>query len=101
MDAGTLYTEITKVCPIVGTAVGVADDRATWRYDPKPEATQAEKDAADNVVATIPVDQVAPPPPAPEDVVLFDHENRLRSLEGQPALELAAFQEAKAKATVK
>ena len=31
------------------------------------------------------------PPPAPEDVVLYDHENRLRSLEGQPPLTLGDF----------
>jgi hypothetical protein len=33
----------------------------------------------------------APPSPAPDDAVLYDHENRLRSLEGQPPLSLADF----------
>lgn len=37
----------------------------------------------------------APPPPAPEDVVLFNHENRLRSLEGQPPLTLQEFTNAR------
>lgn len=32
-----------------------------------------------------------PAPPPPEDVVLYDHENRLRSLEGQPPLTIADF----------
>ena len=32
-----------------------------------------------------------PPPPAPEDVVLYDHENRIRGLEGQPLLSLEDF----------
>jgi hypothetical protein len=32
-----------------------------------------------------------PPEPAPEDVVLYDHENRLRSLEGQPLLTIGDF----------
>ena len=34
-----------------------------------------------------------PPPPVEEiqDVVLYDHENRLRSLEGQPPLEWGDF----------
>jgi hypothetical protein len=39
---------------------------------------------------------VPPPPPpaakpAPQDAILFDHENRLRTLEGQPPLTLAEF----------
>jgi hypothetical protein len=39
----------------------------------------------------VPDPYVAPPPPEPppppvEDVVLYDHENRIRSLEGQPPL---------------
>jgi hypothetical protein len=32
-----------------------------------------------------------PPPPAPQDAVLFNHENRLRAIEGQPPLTLAEF----------
>jgi hypothetical protein len=32
-----------------------------------------------------------PPPPAPEDVVLYDHENRIRGLEGQPPLTMDEF----------
>ena len=32
-----------------------------------------------------------PPPPPVEDVVLYDHENRLRSLEGQPPLTIGEF----------
>jgi len=31
------------------------------------------------------------PEPAPEDVVLYDHENRIRSLEGQPPLTIGDF----------
>ena len=31
------------------------------------------------------------PPPAPEDVVLFDHENRLRAIEGVPPVSLDQF----------
>jgi len=38
------------------------------------------------------------PPPAPEDVVLFDHENRLRAIEGQPPLTLGDFLANKMKA---
>ena len=32
-----------------------------------------------------------PPQPSPEDEVLFDHENRIRAIEGQPPLDLADF----------
>jgi hypothetical protein len=32
-----------------------------------------------------------PPTPTPESTLLYDHENRLRSLEGQPPLTLAEF----------
>lgn len=43
----------------------------------------------------VPDPYVAPPAPtpepAPEDVVLYDHENRIRSLEGQPPLSIADF----------
>jgi hypothetical protein len=44
----------------------------------------------------VPDPYVPPPPPpaekpAPQDAVLFDHENRLRVLEGQPPLTLADF----------
>lgn len=39
-------------------------------------------------------DPAAPPPtpePPPEDVVLYDHENRIRALEGEPPLDLGGF----------
>lgn len=43
----------------------------------------------------VPDPYVEPPPPTPpaEDVVLYDHENRLRALEGQPPLTLEEFKE--------
>jgi hypothetical protein len=34
---------------------------------------------------------VPKPSPAPEDVLLLDHENRLRTLEGQPPLTVEEF----------
>jgi hypothetical protein len=33
----------------------------------------------------------APPEPTPEDEVLYNHENRIRSLEGQPPLDIKTF----------
>jgi hypothetical protein len=32
-----------------------------------------------------------PPPPTNEQLILFDHENRLREFEGEPPLELGEF----------
>jgi hypothetical protein len=55
MDAGTLYDAIAEVSPVTSTAVGKADDRSTWTWVPGANATQAQKDAGDNVIATIPI----------------------------------------------
>ena len=51
MDAGTLNDAIAEVSPIVSCSVGKADDRSTWTWVPGAGATQAQKDAGDNVVA--------------------------------------------------
>jgi hypothetical protein len=56
MDAGTLHDAISEVCPAVSTSVGKADDRATWSFVPEANATQAQIDAGNNVIATIPID---------------------------------------------
>jgi len=86
MDARTLHTAIIEVCPVNATSVGVEDDRSTWLFEPSEGATQAQITAGDNVIATIPVDYVAPKPLTPDEQLAFDHENRLRVLEGQPPL---------------
>lgn len=59
LDAGMLHKEIAKVCPIIRTAMSKLADRATWSFDPTPEATQQQIDAANNVIATIPQSQTA------------------------------------------
>lgn len=51
------------------------------------EAWLADGGVPDPYVAPDPV----PPTPSPEDQVLYDHENRLRTLEGQPPLTLGDF----------
>lgn len=56
MDAGTLHDAIAEVCPVTSVSVGDADDRATWSYIPDPSATPQQIAAADNVIATIPID---------------------------------------------
>lgn len=56
MNASTLHEAIADVCPVVSTKVGDADDRATWTFEPEVSATQAQIDAANNVIATIPIE---------------------------------------------
>ncbi len=91
MDAGTLHAEIAKVCPVTSTRVGVADDRTTWSFEPGEAATDEEHAAGQNVIDTIDVDYKPPPVPDPQTVTAYDHENRIRALEGQPALTIAQF----------
>jgi hypothetical protein len=57
MDAGTLHDAIAEVSPITSCSVGKADDRSTWTWVPGESATQVQKDAGDNVIATIPIEQ--------------------------------------------
>jgi hypothetical protein len=40
------------VCPVVGVAVGNRTDRATWSFEPSSDATQAQIDAGNNIIAT-------------------------------------------------
>lgn len=56
MDAGTLSDAIAEVCPVSSVSVGDPDDRATWSFEPDEGATQAQIDAGENVIATIPID---------------------------------------------
>ena len=47
-----LYNAIAAVCPVVGLSIGDRNNRATWRIDFAPEATQQQKDAAAAVIAS-------------------------------------------------
>jgi hypothetical protein len=40
-----------------------------------------------------PEPEPVPPPPELSDAVLYDHENRLRSLEGQPVISPTEFRQ--------
>lgn len=62
MDAGTLYDAIAEVCPVASVTVGDPNDRATWSFIPGEGATQAQIDAGNNVIATIPIDPKATVP---------------------------------------
>jgi hypothetical protein len=91
MDAGTLHAAIAEVCPVISTAVGIEDDRTTWSFEPDANATQEQIDAGINVLDTIPVDYKPPPQVRPDQQVIYDHENRIRAIEGAPPLTLQDF----------
>ena len=57
MDAGTLNDAILAAgCPTITTRVIDPNDRATWSFDPTPEATPEQIDAGNNVIETIPIE---------------------------------------------
>jgi hypothetical protein len=55
MDAGTLHEAIAEVCPVDSVSVGKSNDRSTWSFRSSAGATQAQIDAGNNVIATIPL----------------------------------------------
>jgi hypothetical protein len=96
MDAGTLHIAVAAVCPIIGVSIAKPDDRATWVVDFDPAATAPQRLAAQNVVATF--TPTVPPLSDAIDAlvlkVLFNHENRIRVLEGKAAISAAQFKTA-------
>jgi hypothetical protein len=56
MDAATLHDMIAEVCPVTSVSVGDANVRETWKYTPAASATAQQITAADNVIATAPID---------------------------------------------
>jgi hypothetical protein len=91
MDAGTLHVAIAEVCPVISTRVVKEDDRSTWSFEPEKNATAGQIAKGNDVIKTIPVDFKRPPQPEPTNAALYDHENRLRSLEGKPTISLTEF----------
>lgn len=75
MDAATLYDAIVDAgCPTISTAVGDPDDRQTWSFVPAENATQAQIDAGNNVIATIPIDPLNTALPTPEFIGRFTNQ---------------------------
>lgn len=62
MDASTLNDAIAEVCPVASVTVGDPDNRATWSFVPAEGATQAQIDAGNNVIATIPINPLGTVP---------------------------------------
>jgi hypothetical protein len=53
--------------------------------------TEEQNTTLDGVIEAHDPSKQLPPDPAPEDVVLYDHENRLRAIEGVPPLSIGEF----------
>jgi hypothetical protein len=51
-DLRRLHARIEAVCPIEGTSVGNINDKATWRIDFKPEATEQQRSNAQSIITT-------------------------------------------------
>lgn len=50
MNPDKLHNAIEAVAPIYGISIGSESDKTTWKPDYKPEATEAEKAAAQAVI---------------------------------------------------
>lgn len=55
MTAAKLHAAIAAVCPIEGVAIVTPDDKSTWRIDFAPEATDAQREAANRALAAFKV----------------------------------------------
>jgi hypothetical protein len=96
-----IYVLIDEATDIIVNRL-VLDDPADWPV-PAGHALAEEGDVPMAIGGTLDVNGVytpppqpepilpPPPAPAPEDIVLYDHENRLRAIEGEPPLELGEF----------
>ncbi|MGZ3676633.1 MAG: hypothetical protein ACXVCO_20200, partial [Ktedonobacterales bacterium] len=50
MDHLALHRAIAAACPILGIATADPEDKATWRIDFDPTATQPQREAAQDVL---------------------------------------------------
>ena len=57
------HQAVAALCPIGGIRLGTATDRSTWRIDFLPEATQAQRAAAEALKLTWQPDPILPAPP--------------------------------------
>lgn len=97
--AADIHNAISQVCPIDGISVGSIADKSTWRVDYSPSATTTQKTAAEDVVRTIDVnvDPVVDPLDKWDIIALkvtFNHENRIRVLEGKAAITMTQYKTA-------
>lgn len=95
--AGDLSVQIASVCPpLVSVKIGTVADKSTWVID-APGATSAQLAAAQSVVNTYDVAGYLQKEQDVSDVTIrllqvqFNHENRIRALEGKAAITRAQF----------
>ena len=79
------------------TVIRTADGACIPNDPANRDWVEYQKWLADGGVPDPYVEPPPPPPPEPsiEDEVLYDHENRIRDLEGQPPLSLEDFRKEK------
>ncbi len=99
LTAESIHRSISAACPIDGVSIGSPMDKATWRIDYSPSATPAQKSAAQGVVAALDVNAavIVDPVDAWDIISLkiaFNHENRIRTLEGKAPITVAQFKAA-------
>lgn len=87
--ASQLHAQILAACPIDGVSVGLWGDKATWRVDFKPEATQAQRGAAQAVVNAF-------DPSAAKDPVVLSTDDVLAVLVTKGVLQQKDVDDAKA-----
>jgi chitodextrinase len=96
-NAGRLHDAIVAVCPIIGVTVADPADKATWAAQFDPAATAQQRTAAQNAINSF---DAAAADQADRDAadltrqlgkVMFNHENRIRALEGKAAVTAAQF----------
>lgn len=95
--ASDLYAKVQAVCPsVIGIRIGDPGDKTTWGFD-APGASGAEVAAAQSVIDGYSVATYNARAQDERDVaaallkVLFNHENRIRALEGKAAITRAQF----------
>lgn len=99
ITAADIHAEIAKVCPIQGVSIDAFNNKASWVVHYDPAATPAQKTAAQNTIQAIDVnvDVVRDPLDVWNAITLkiaFNHENRIRALEGKAAITVAQFKAA-------
>jgi len=88
-------TATEEPCPVIFTE----EDGTVWHIPPDPANTHYAEylqwvEAGGVPDPYVPPDPV-PPEPSNEQLAIFDHENRIRSIEGQPPLTLEDFNKGK------
>jgi len=56
MNIAALHDAIDAVCPIYGVSVGKFNDKATWTFQPKPEASVSQLEAAQSIIDAWPME---------------------------------------------